>query len=78
MGLIRLITFLLVAWVVWSMYRKYQRAMGASARGKSLPNKTFVKCVYCDVHLPEAEAVKEGNDWFCSRKHQQAYLEQND
>jgi len=77
MGLIRLITFLLVGWIIWSMYRKYMAATGSKSRQDKLPDKKFVKCRYCNVHLPEPEAFSDGDSWFCCKAHQQAWLEKH-
>jgi uncharacterized protein len=77
MGLIRLITFLLVGWIAWTMYRRFMAAANSKSRRERLPDKHFVRCSYCDVHLPEQNAVTDGKTWFCSKAHQQAWLEKS-
>lgn len=32
-----------------------------------------VQCAYCGLHLPSAEALQQGSEFFCTREHQQAY-----
>ena len=31
--------------------------------------KLMVKCQYCDLHIPEKEAIKQGDNIFCSLEH---------
>jgi uncharacterized protein len=59
------------------MYRKYLAATKAGSRKARLPEKHFVQCSYCDVHLPEQDAISDGKSWFCSKAHQQAALEKS-
>jgi len=28
-----------------------------------------VRCAFCGVHVPEAEAVRDGDRYYCSRQH---------
>ncbi len=32
----------------------------------------MVRCACCGVHVPESEALRQGDDFFCSRKHLEA------
>lgn len=41
------------------------------------PSEQMVKCAYCGVHLPESDAIQNGEKHFCGDAHQQAYLKQN-
>jgi uncharacterized protein len=77
MGLARLITFLLVGWIAWSMYRKYLAATRRSSRKEQLQGKNFVQCRFCKVHLPEQDAIADGDAWYCCKAHQQAWLEKS-
>jgi len=83
MGLIRLIAYGLLIWVVWSMVKNYlakqRRANMASSEkdGAKIAAKKVVKCRYCDLHLPEEDAVANAAGSFCSQSHKQAWLEQN-
>ena len=29
----------------------------------------MVKCKKCDLNLPKSDAIRSGEDWFCSEKH---------
>jgi uncharacterized protein len=37
----------------------------------------IVRCAQCDVHLPEEDAVRDGEAWFCTMAHKQAWLANN-
>lgn len=76
MNLFRLIAFALLVWIAWFMLKNYlakQRNAGKPAAGKQIAGK-IVKCRHCDLHLPEADAVSDGETWFCSQAHKQAWL----
>ena len=80
MGLIRLITYALLIWIVWTMIRNWlakqqQKSDSAAQARKAVPK--VVKCRYCDLHLPEEEALTNEAGTFCSKSHQQAWLEKH-
>ena len=79
MGLIRFLLFLLIARTVWFMVKNYLRKQELTGRRKAgnperLAGGRIVRCKACDVHLPEQDALREGDDWFCSQAHRQAWL----
>lgn len=76
MNLFRLIAFALLIWIAWFMLKNYlakQRNAGKPAAGKQIAGK-IVKCRHCDLHLPETDAISDGDAWFCSQAHKQAWL----
>ncbi len=75
MNLFRLIALALLVWIAWFMIRNYLAKQRRHQDGpaRRLPTR-IVKCRECDLHLPEADAVREGDDWFCSPAHRQAWL----
>ena len=79
MGLIRLIVILLAAWLVWKLYKGYKARQLASRKTKTrtLPRGKMVKCEYCEVHLPEANAVSHEELWFCNQQHRAKFLSQH-
>jgi hypothetical protein len=84
MGLIRFVFFLLIAGTVWFMVKNYlrktslreQQLRGRRKAGNSeqLAGGRIVRCTVCDVHLPEQDALRAGDTWFCSQAHKQAWL----
>ena len=73
--MLKLILLVAVAWVVYTLWRNARAAQGAAARGQSAaaaqpPDALhMVACRRCGVYLPEAEAVRDGDAWYCSREH---------
>ena len=65
MGLIRLLMLLLVAWIVWRIYT----ILRARATRPPPTVEDMVRCAHCAVHLPRSQAIREGEDWFCSEAH---------
>lgn len=78
MGLIRFIILLLILGVVWFFVTNYARKQRANEqqRGGAQTRITgkVVRCKQCDVHLPEEQALREGDEWFCTQAHRQAWL----
>lgn len=74
MGLIRLLTLLLILWVLWFMYRNYQTRQQRQHDARRIEAGKIVKCRHCEVHLPQQQALADGDDWFCNQAHRQAYL----
>lgn len=85
MGLIRFLFFLLIVWVLWFMARNWLRnqEQGEAARKNKakLPPGMIVRCKFCEVHLPEQDALRDGKGeevhWFCTQAHKQAWLDSN-
>jgi uncharacterized protein len=79
MGLIRFLFLLLIAGVLWFMAKNYMRKQEIRRRKEQerLPTGRIVRCTQCAVHLPEHDALREGNEWFCSREHRQVWLASN-
>jgi uncharacterized protein len=32
----------------------------------------MVRCARCGIHLPQRDAVRSGDDWYCSNEHRKA------
>lgn len=76
MMIIRLIILIALVSLLIFAYRKLTGSNQPAKEEESLPN-TMRKCEHCGVHLPEAEACRQGDQFFCSEEHRQAYLEQH-
>lgn len=81
MNLFRLLALALLVWIGWHFWRNYRvkraREQKQAAAGKRRIEGRMVKCRSCDLHLPEADALREGEDWFCSQAHRQHWLQQH-
>jgi uncharacterized protein len=68
---IRLVFFLLALGAIWLIVRSYWRT------NKSLPQNQkpqiksgkMIACQHCGLHIPIEEAVKNGDDYYCSQEH---------
>lgn len=73
MGLIRFIILALVIWLVWRLFQIQKRKSARSKRQTSFDNRrnneTMVKCEICGTHLPPRNALRHERLWFCSQQH---------
>jgi uncharacterized protein len=77
--LIVLLVVVVGLWLVWGRRGRRVDAPSASHKGKpkkaaaSAAAQNMVACAHCDVHLPEADAVKDAAQRpFCSEAHRLA------
>lgn len=77
MGLIRLIIFGLVIWMLWRLIKNFlaRQNSNTTTSDKKLAKGNMVACQYCTVHVPENDAVEHNQLWFCSERHKEKYLE---
>ena len=83
MGLIGLIIFALVIWLLWRLIKNYQRSLQSrknrkTTRENRLASDNIVACEQCRVHVPEKDALRFTRDnedlWFCSEAHKDKFL----
>ncbi|WP_043531609.1 PP0621 family protein [Litchfieldella xinjiangensis] len=75
--IIRLIIFVVLLYAgikLYRMYREWKLERDAPAERQRVQGDPMVRCIYCKVHLPESEALRERGEWFCSRDHRDKYL----
>ncbi len=73
MTLLRLLILIVAGWLVWRLVRGWLRSK--RHRPPSPPFTHMVRCIHCGMHLPQRDALKKGDLWYCSRAHRDA---QND
>lgn len=65
---LRLIIILIGLWLVLTIIKR-----ALASRRKPPPDKPavakMVACAHCGVHIPESEAIRDGDRYFCSEKH---------
>ncbi|MCL7942058.1 HTTM domain-containing protein [Halomonas sp. ATCH28] len=74
--LIRLIIFAVLFFAglkLYRMYREWKLDRDDPQQGDDQGNR-MVRCSWCQVHLPEEDALRERGDWFCSSDHRDKYL----
>jgi uncharacterized protein len=78
--LIRLIIFavlFLAGLKLYRMYREWKLDREEALSGESQQEGgQMVRCAWCQVHVPESDALREKGDWFCSSAHRDRYLQE--
>ncbi|MFQ3790309.1 PP0621 family protein [Halomonas sp. A29] len=78
--LIRLIIFAVLFFAGLQLYRMYRQ--WKLDREDQLPDASheeggqMVRCAWCKVHVPEADALREQGEWFCSSAHRDRFLQE--
>lgn len=65
-----LLVLLLIVWWAW----KKRSQDGQDGGGDAPPRapERMVRCAHCGVHLPESDAVVDGEQHFCNEAHRRA------
>lgn len=72
MGISRLVILALLALAAWWLWKKV-KALSADQSSERLSRTTaMVRCQHCQLHLPQPEAVRYQNRWYCSDAHAKA------
>lgn len=67
---IRLLLIFLTLWALYIIVRGYLARSGKSAiKQHNKVAAKMVQCKVCGTYLPEAEALLQQGDYFCSREH---------
>lgn len=73
MGLKYLLLIGAIAVVAWLLHNARHRRLdhdrSQAGTGGTRAAARMVRCVHCGLHVPENEAVRRGDDAFCSREH---------
>lgn len=69
MGISRLILLAALAAAAYWLWKKV-RALSAAAADDRLQQTTqMVRCVHCNLHLPQQDAIRHNQQWYCSKAH---------
>lgn len=66
--MLKYLLLLLLALVVWWTWKKQTVLPPAADVPPPLPER-MVRCAHCGVHLPESEALLDGDRHFCNEAH---------
>jgi len=71
-GLIRIAILVILAVLA---YRLIKRWLASLPRESAKPGKEqigqMVRCHYCGLHIPQDEALRADNHWYCNQEHRQ-------
>ncbi|MFN2308131.1 MAG: PP0621 family protein [Gammaproteobacteria bacterium] len=73
MGFLRLILLLLLAALLYRWLRRWWERKAARKRTLAQDQGRMLACAHCGVYFPEREAVREGDQVFCSPAHRLAH-----
>jgi uncharacterized protein len=78
--LIRLIIFAVLFFAGLKLYRMYREwKLDREGQLEGEPHQEgdqMVRCTWCQVHVPESEALRDKGEWFCSSAHRDRYLQE--
>ena len=69
--LLRLIIILFGVWLVIQIIKRSFASSASSSRaGRAKPAiPRMVACAHCGIHVPESEAIRDGDRFYCSQEH---------
>jgi uncharacterized protein len=72
MGLIRFLIFALAAWLIFTLAKRFFNQISLSKPKPKKPVTHMVKCHECGVHIPEADAIRVDDRFYCEEHRNQA------
>jgi uncharacterized protein len=76
MGLLRLILLAILGALLYRSWRRWRdrrlSRSGARAGAKVHDQGRMVACRHCGLYLPQQDAVRDGDDFYCSDAHRRA------
>ena len=68
-GLIRVIIIVILALLVYRLLKRWLAKLKSEPKKKPANIDRMVRCHYCDLHIPETEAIQDRDGWYCSEEH---------
>jgi len=68
MNLIRILVLFVVIYLVYSMIKRYMSNRPRKPPA-SVAHERMVQCAACGLHIPEREALAQGELYYCSKEH---------
>lgn len=78
MGIIRLLLVLAAGWLVIAVFRNWRARHPRRSQSRLPRRDKMVRCAYCGVHVPVADAITLRGDSFCSEAHKDAQSQRGD
>ena len=70
-GLIRVAIIVVIALLVYRLLKRWLASLPRETKTKPDKIGRMVRCHYCDLHIPEAEAIQGDAGWYCSNEHRE-------
>lgn len=69
LGLIRVAIIVLIALLVYRLLKRWLASLPRESKKATDKIDRMVRCHYCELHIPETEAVQGPDGWYCSEEH---------
>lgn len=73
MGLLRLILLIVLALLLYRLVRRWLEQKAARQRMRTQDKGRMLACAHCGVYFPEQDAVRAGDQVYCSAAHRDAH-----
>lgn len=74
MNLIRLLLIATVVWLAYALFKRWLAGKPPRPKNGTPPvQERMVKCAYCNLHIPESQALHRGHLTYCSPEHRDAH-----
>ncbi len=72
-GLIRVAIIVILALLLYRFVKRWLNTLEQNKQ-KNAPStkgkvENMVRCEFCEVHLPQNEAIRHNGRWYCSEQH---------
>lgn len=67
--MLRLILLAAAIWLAIVFIRQLLQGGKPPARDRRGGEQDMVRCAHCGTHVPESEAIQDGNRFYCSERH---------
>lgn len=76
--IIRLIIFAVLLYAGLKLYGMYRQRMLSHQQSPPPRHEggQMVRCRWCEVHVPEDEALRDNEQWFCSSAHRDRFQQE--
>ncbi|MDH5601226.1 MAG: PP0621 family protein [Gammaproteobacteria bacterium] len=69
MGLIRFIIIALIIYLLILIFKRWAANKNPPSSGSQENSTVMVQCKTCKLHVPETEALKKNDEYYCSQEH---------
>jgi len=69
MNLLRIILIAAAIWIVYTIISNYLKKKTLQRQKQPPKVGNMVRCNYCGLHIPEMEATRHDDDYYCSEEH---------
>ncbi len=70
--MLRFVVLVAAVWVAFLIIRQLLRSSSTRPTVPRSADKRMVRCARCGLHIPEDEALRHQQHYFCSEKHRLA------